>query len=97
MGDDGTFLGEPFYVLGLFGEIAERNEKWKIRVTMSGRAKHRVELMLHVLPNPITPGTNDHAAANITRLGQLGRPHHLLIPFRKIFVATWTDCSFFSG
>src|SRR5205807_2115560 len=64
---------------------------------MSGRAKHYVELTLHVLPNPVAPRANDHAPTHIAWFGQLGRTDDLLIPFRKIFIAPWTNRSFLCG
>src|SRR6476469_7117879 len=88
MRNHGTFLGEAFDVLSFPGEITQRNEQGKIGVAMTGSANQRVELSLHVFPDPVAPRTNDHATADVRRLGQFGGPNHLLIPLGKIFVAS---------
>src|SRR6476660_10215765 len=87
MRNHGTFLGEAFDVLSFLGEITQRNEQGKIGVAVAGGANHRVELTLHVFPDPVAPRTNDHATAHVRRLGQFSDANHLLVPRRKIFVA----------
>src|SRR5262249_53561897 len=84
----GTFFGEAFDVLSFPGEITQRNEQGKIGVAMTGGANQRVELTLHVFPDPVAPRTNDHATADLRRLGQFSGPNYLLVPLRKIFVAS---------
>ena len=58
---------------------------------MAGVLEHPVERLLHVLPNGVAPGLDDHAAAHGRDFGQIGRAHHLLIPLRIIFLARGTD------
>ena len=94
VGDDRAFLGEAFDVFRFLREITQRNEKREISVAMAGRAKHGVELTLHVFPNPVTPRSNHHATAHVRGLGQLRRADDLLIPFGKILVAPWRDRGF---
>ena len=60
---------------------------------MTGGANQRVELTLHVFPDPVAPRTNDHATAHVRGLGQFSGANHLLIPLRKIFVAARRDRS----
>src|SRR6516165_4471093 len=60
---------------------------------MTGRSNQRVELTLHVFPDPIAPRANDHATTHVGRLGQFSGANYLLIPLRKIFVASRRDCS----
>ena len=93
VGDYGAFFGEAFDVFGFFREITQRNKKRKIGVAMAGRAKHRIELALHVFPDPVAPRTNHHATAHVRGLSQFGGANHLLIPFRKIFVPPRRDRS----
>jgi len=84
-------------MLRFLGEIAQRNKKREIRVAMSGRAKHGVEMALHVFPNAVTPRTDHHATAHIGRLRQFGGANHLLIPLRKIFFTARRNCAFCDG
>ena len=93
MRNHGTFFGEAFDVLSFPGEITQRNEQRKIGVAMTRGANQRVELTLHVFPDPVAPRTNDHATAHVRRLGQFGGANHLLVPFGKIFVASRRDRS----
>ena len=97
MRDHGAFFGEAFDVFGLFGEITQRNKKREISVAMAGRAKHCIELALHVFPNPIAPRTNHHTTAHVRGLSQFGCANHLLIPFRKIFVPPRRDRSLYGS
>ena len=55
---------------------------------MAGRLEHPVERALHVFPDAVAPRLDDHAAAHVGVLGEVGRADDLLIPFGKIFVAT---------
>src|SRR5205085_12035754 len=91
VGDDRAFLGETFHVLRFFREITQWNEKREVSVAMAGRAEHRVELPLHVFPDAVAPRTNDHAAADIRRLGHRGGADDLLVPLGEIFVAPRCD------
>ena len=91
MRNDRAFLGEAFHVFGFFCEITQRNKQREIGVAMSGGVKHRVELALHVFPDPVAPRPNHHAAAHVGRLGHFGRADDLLIPLRKIFVPPGRD------
>ena len=69
MSDNGAFFGETFNVLCLLLHIAERDKEWEISVAMTGSTEHGVQLPLHILPDPKTPWTNDHATAHITGFG----------------------------
>ena len=60
-----AFLGEALHVRRFLLEITQRNEERKIRVPMSGRLEHGIELALHVFPNAVAPRTDHHAAADI--------------------------------
>src|SRR5437588_11282408 len=97
MGDDGAFFGETFNMLRLLLHVTERNEEWKISVTMAGGAKHGVQLPLHILPHTKPTWTNDHATAHITGFSKLRRADYLLIPFGKILLPRGRDCSLLGG
>ena len=87
VGDDGAFLGEPLDVLGLLFQEAHRDEQRKIGVLVPGRLEHRVELPLDVLPDGVAPGLDDHAAADVGVLGQVGRLDDLLVPLGVVLGA----------
>src|SRR5438105_15944228 len=72
-------------MLGFLGEITQRNKKREISVAMAGRAKHCIELALHVFPDPVAPRTNHHTTAHVRGFSQFGCANHLWIPLRKIF------------
>src|SRR5262249_37297120 len=93
MRNHGTLFGKTFDVLSFLREITQRNEQGKIGVAMAGGANQRVELTLHVFPDPITPRANDHATAHVRWLRQFSGANHLLVPLRKIFVTSRRDGS----
>src|SRR5205823_15025323 len=93
MWQHGTLVGKAFDVVSFVRVITQRNDERKMGVEVTGGANHRVQLTLHVFPDPIAPRTNDHAPAHLRRLGQFGGANHLLMPLRKIFVARRRDCS----
>ena len=94
MGDDGAFLGEAFDVLGFLLHVTERDEEREIGVAMPGRLEHGVERALHVFPDAVAPGFDDHAAAHVARLGEVAGADHLLIPLGEIFFAPRGDRGF---
>ena len=77
---DGAFLGEPFDVLRLFLQEAHRDEQREVGVLVARGLEHRVELALDVLPDRKAPRLDDHAAADVGVLGQVGRFDDLLVP-----------------
>jgi hypothetical protein len=80
-----TLLGKPFDVFGFLLQEAERDKQGEIGVFMAGLFELPVQHPLDVFPDGITPLLNHHTAAHIGRLGQIGRPNHLLIPLGIIF------------
>ena len=84
IGDHRALLGKSFHVLGLFLEEAERDEEGKVGVDVTRRLEHRVELALHIFPDPPAPRLDDHAAADVGIFGQVGSFDHMLIPLGKI-------------
>ena len=91
MGHHRALLGEAFDMLRFLLHVTQRNEQREIGVLMPGRFEHRVELPLHVFPDAVAPGLDDHAAAHVGLLRQIGGADDLLIPFGKIFLATRAD------
>src|SRR5919204_424337 len=73
MRHDRAFLGKAFDVLGFLRKVTQRNKEREVGVAMSGRTKHRVELALHVFPNPVAPWPDHHAAAAKLRMSTIGR------------------------
>src|SRR5262245_1250359 len=87
MGHDRAFFGEPFNVLGLLLHVTERNKEREISVAMTGRLEHAIKRPLHVFPDPVAPGLDHHATADLARFGEVTSPDDLLIPFGKILRA----------
>ena len=59
----GALFGETFYVLSLAAEERFRDEQWEISVLCTSLLEHKVELMLHFLPNSVAVGLDDHTSA----------------------------------
>ena len=62
--NDGAFLGESLYVLGLFFEETHRNKEWEIRVLVACVLEHLVQNSLHIFPNSVAPRLDHHATAD---------------------------------
>ena len=71
---------------------AHRNEQREVGVLVPGLLEHRVEPPLHVLPDRVAPRLDDHAAADVGVLGQVGRLDDLLVPLGIVFGAGGGDC-----
>ena len=76
--------GEPFDVLRLLGEEALRDEEGEVGVLVSRGLEHPVEGLLHLLPDGIAVGTDDHAAAHRAVIGQLGLRDQLVVPGAEV-------------
>ena len=89
--DDRALLGEALDVLGLLLQEAHRDEQREVRVLVAGGLEHRVEPPLDVLPDGVAPRLDDHAAADVGVLGQVGGLDHLLVPLGVVFFAGRRD------
>ena len=88
---DSALLGEALHVGGFLLKIAERDEKRKIRVLVSGCLEHPVQHGLHPFPEGIAPRLDNHAPPHFGVLGQIRRADDLLIPFWKILFPSRRD------
>ena len=89
--DDGALLREPLDVRGLLLQERQRNEQREIRVLVARRLEHVVERALHVLPERVAPGADDHAAAHGRVLGEIGAGNDLLVPLGVVLAARRRD------
>ena len=64
VGDDGTLFGKAFHMLSLTAEERFRYEEGEIGILMAGGLEHIVEGTLHLLPDCIAIGFDDHAATH---------------------------------
>ena len=80
----GALLGEALHVLGLAAEERFGDEQREIGVHMTRLLEHPVELMLHLFPDGVAIGFDDHAAAHGGLLGQIGLYHQIVVPLRII-------------
>ena len=87
VGDDGALLGEAFHVFGLTAEEAFGDEEGEIGVLVAGGLEHAVELMLHLLPDGIAVGLDDHAPADGALFGEVGTDHKFVVPFGIVLTA----------
>ena len=86
-----ALLGEALDVLGLLLQEAHRDEQREVGVLVPGGLEHRVEPPLDVLPDGVAPRLDDHAAADVGVLGQVGGLHDLLVPLGVVFFAGRRD------
>ena len=94
VGDHRALLGESLHMLRLLFEEALRDEEREIGVLVAGVLEHFVEDPLDVLPQPVAPRLDHHAAAHRRILGQVGRLDHLLVPFGIVVGPGRGNCRF---
>jgi hypothetical protein len=75
---------EAFHVLRLAREEALGNEERKVRVLVAGLLEHDVERALHLLPDGVAVGPDDHAAPDRAVVGQLGFHDQLVVPGAEV-------------
>ncbi len=71
---------EPFDVRRFLLQERQRDEQRKVRVLVARGFEHVVERALHVLPERVAPGSDDHAAAHGRVFGEVGTDNDLLVP-----------------
>ena len=76
----GALLRESGHVLGLAAEEGLGDEEREVGVLVPGLLEHAVENMLHLLPDGVSVGLDDHAAADGGLLGQVGLHHEVVVP-----------------
>src|SRR5262249_18815072 len=84
MRNDGTLLGETLGHLFFFGKERFRNEEREIGVNVACLLEHAVERPLHLLPDGVAVWPNDHAAADVGILRQLGPVDDVEVPLRIV-------------
>ncbi len=82
--DPGDLWREACDVLGLALKEATRDEQRKVGIDDIRLFEARVQQALHILPDGIPIGTDNHAATHRRVVGQLGLAYNLVVPFRKI-------------
>ena len=94
VGDHRHLLREPLDVLRLLLEVAERDEQREVGVRAARLLDRVVERALHQLPDPVAPGADHHAAADVVELGDLGVADDALEPLREVLRAGGADPGF---
>ena len=90
--DNSNFRCEALDMLRFFMKKAFGNEQWKIRVLVACVLEHGVQCLLHLLPDRVSVGTNDHAALDRRVIRQFGCGNHVGIPSGKVFAAFGDFC-----
>jgi len=80
MGHHGGFGGKSLDVFRFLRQKTLGNEEREIRVLMPGVLEHPVEATLHLLPDGIPVGTDHHAPAHRTVIGEFGAQHEFVVP-----------------
>ena len=75
---------EPFHVLGLTLEVALGDEQREVDVLGAGGLDPPVLLGLHVLPEGVCVGANDHRPAHRAVVRQLRLANELLVPLGEV-------------
>ena len=83
--DDCEFGAEPFNMLSFTLEVTLRDEQREIGVLGPGALDAAIDLGLHLFPDRIAVGTDDHRAAHRTVIGQFRLGNDVLVPAREIF------------
>ena len=87
MGHYGALLGKALDVLGLAAQERLRNKQGEIGVLCTCFLEHLVQLLLHLFPDGIAIGLDDHTSANCRLLGEVGFNHKIVIPLTVIISA----------
>ena len=91
----GTLLSKAFHMLRFLREETLGNEQGEISILNASLLEHIVEGALHLLPNCITVRLDDHAAANVALLGQIGLYHQFVVPFAVVLASLCEEVQFF--
>ena len=87
VGHHGALLGKALHMLGLAAEETFGDEEGEVGVLVAGGLEHAVQLGLHLLPDGVAVGFDDHASADGALFGQVGAHHQLVVPFGVVFAA----------
>ncbi len=78
--DHGALLGESRHMLGLTAEEGLGDEEREIGVLHAGALEHAVQRGLHLLPDGVSVGFDDHAAAHGGLLCEIGFQGQVVVP-----------------
>ena len=92
VGNHGAFLGKAFYMLCLFGEERLGDEQREVGILCTCLLEHQVKLMLHLLPDSVAIGFDDHTAAHCRLLSEVGLYDQVVVP---LTIVVGTFCQFF--
>ncbi len=95
VGHHGAFLGKTLHVFCLTGEEINRYEQWEVSVLHTRLLEHFVELGLHLLPNGIAVGLDNHTTTYRCHLCQVGLHHQVVVPLTVILSALGQLFQFF--
>ena len=84
MGNDSALLGKTLDVVGLTAEKRLGNQQGEIGVLHTSCLEHIIEPALHLFPDGIAIGLDDHTSAHCRLLGEVGFHHQFIIPLRVI-------------
>ena len=85
VGDHGQFGGEALHVLRFLFEETLGDQHREVGVDVPGLLEHAVENRLHLFPDPVSVGLDDHRTAHRSVLGEFGPLDHFLVPARIVF------------
>ena len=71
-------------MFGLPAEETLGDEKREVSVLDAGFLEHPVQDALHLFPDSVAVGLDDHAAAHGRLLGQIGLDYEVVIPLRVV-------------
>ena len=91
----GALLGEAFDVVRLLREEGLGDEEREVGVLVARLLEHPVQNGLHLLPDGITVGFDDHAAADGRVLGQAGLHDQIVVPLRVVLLGFGQIFEFF--
>ena len=86
VGHHGALLGEALDVVRLLGKERLGDEEREVGVLMSRILEHLVQSVVHLLPDGIAVGFDDHTSAHGRILGQSRLDDQVVVPLRVVVV-----------
>ena len=90
-----TLLGETFHVLGFLRQETLGDEQGEVGVLHACGLEHVVQSALHLLPDSVAVGLDDHTAAHVRLLGQVGFHHQFVVPLAIVLASFGEEFQFF--
>ena len=95
VGHHGALLGEPLDVLSLLAQEGLGNEQGEIGILHPRSLEHVIKDALHLLPDGITIGLDDHTAAHVALLCEVCLYHQLVVPLGVVNTSFCQKIKFF--